>query len=387
MTNFSRSFALKLLAPTLLALFAGCSGGDGSKELAEGRAAFDVGDFRKAERKYLKANELVEGNVDAAVLLAQLKLREGAVSEAREWIDRAEALAASDTDVRLLAAQIARVESDYAKAARLLTALIEDPDQTDAIRAQALNDLGVVNLDRNEYDLSRVCFLRAMRYDRMNAAAYFNLGYLYRNTPYGFSEAALEQFTFFVRLASTDGSSSPLVQETQLKILPSLKDTINQKKVDLIGSINPNRAACSEAIGKAEAAAKKSAWSTMRAAYREAVTADPTSFIAILGLARAEQKVDSSDAGKRRALELMHKACALNPSSTSALLEAGELAEKLNMSLSAQQIYSRALAVDPTSLKALDGLIRTMKATKKSSREVIAAYQAYRDQLSAPRSR
>ena len=395
MTNSSPSSALKTV-PSLsqrlalaslfcLALLSGCGPSDGVQELADGRAAFEAADYKRAEKLLLKAVECNPSSVDACVLLAQLQLDGGRIPAAKDWIARAEDLAAGDTDVRLLGAQIAWHASDYEKAERLFAGLAEDAQLEPEIRSQGLTGLGIVQATRNEHDLARVSYLRAIRHDRRNASAYYHLGHLYRYAPFGYPEAALEQFDAFVHLSGAQ-MSSVRVQKTQQKIIPELRETINRTATERPGVAQRNSAASLAALSKAEAAAKKGNHKSARTAYQEALTADPLSYPAALGLARTELKIDASAAGQKRALGFYRTACSLKPSAVSTLVEAGQLAERLALPAQAREIYSRAVAANPASLDAIDGLIRSIRKAN-GDRKVAQAYQAYRDILPVPGKR
>lgn len=378
MTNFSRLSALKLAA-LVGVLIAGCGPNDGVQELADGRAAYQAGDIKKATKLLTKSAALNPLNVDAFVSLALIKIEAGELDEAQGWIAKAEALSAGDTDVRQLSAQIAYHAKDYDKAAKLYRGLGEDDSLDAAIRADGWSGLGVIQTENNEHDLARISFLRAIRLDRRNPAARYHLGRLYRLSPFGYAEAALEQFEIFVRLSGE--LASPRVQKTQQVIIPSLKETINRAATERPGASQRNSAVSAAALSKAEAAVKKGNWKAARTAYQEAVTADVLSYPAVLGLARVELKIDSSVAGQKKALEHYRQACSLKPSAISTLLEAGRLAEKLVLPAQAREIYSRALAANPFSLEAVDGLIRSIRKAN-GDKKVSQAYQSYRDMLS-----
>ena len=68
----------------------------------------------------------------------------------------------------------------------------------------------------------------------------------------------------------------------------------------------------------------------------------------------------------------------LRPSAVSTFLTTGSLAMKLGYSSQAVEIYSRAVAANPASLEAIDGLIRALR--KSGGKDKVAeAYQRYRD--------
>ena len=114
------------------------------------------------------------------------------------------------------------------------------------------------------------------------------------------------------------------------------------------------------------------------------MTADPLSYPAALGLARAWERTDKTKTGQTKALECYQTACALRPSAVSTLLTAGALALRLGYPSQAVDIYSRAVAASPTSLDALDGLIRALR--KCGGKNAVAqAYQLYRESIAAKR--
>lgn len=382
MTNSSRLSALKpqfgvLLFDLLLAIVCGCGPKDGVQEIRDGRAAYANGDYRKAEKLYLRAEKLNPANADAPLGLAELKLRQGELAEAKKWIARAEKLAAGDCDIRLLGAQIAWHAKDYRRAVQLFDGVANDVALAPEIRSQGFAGRGIVELACNEHDLARIAFLRAIRLDRRNASAWYHLGLLYRFEPFAYNEAALDQFEIFIRL---EQDASPRVQKTQRVIIPALKDQIARAAMDRPGAARRNSAACAAAIAKAEQSIAKGAYKTALQHYRAAMEADVLSYPAALGFAKTQLKVDPSASGEKKAFEAYRTACILRPSAVSTFLVTGRLAEKLALYAQAREIYSRAVAANPASLDAVDGLIRAIRKTGTDNR-VAKAYQAYRDTL------
>ena len=380
MTNIFRSSALKIAVLSVLAALSGCDPADGSAEFRAGKAAFDAGDSRKAAKLFEKCVEFAPDNVDALVYLARVKLVLGELPDASSWIGKAEALAPGDVDVRLLSAQIAWHLKDYDKAASLYTGIANDTSLDAALRAEGWTGLGIVEFTRGEAHLARVAFLRAIRIDRRKASAWYHLGLVYREAPFGYLEAALEQFEIFVRL---DENASPRVQKTLRVLIPGLKESIARTAAERPGAARRNSAQCATAISKAEAAVKKGIWKTARQCYQEALDADALSYPAALGLARSLLKVDASKAGQGKALEKYKLACSLRPGAVKTFLEAGELASKIGMYGQAVEIYSRAVAANPSSIPAIDGLIKALRKVGGRQKEA-AAYQRYRDSLSTP---
>lgn len=382
MTNFSRGFALKCALAALAAALAGCGPGDGSKDCREGIAAYEAHDLKKAERSLEKGLRLAPGNVDALVTLAQVKLDLGELAAATAAIEQAGQLAPEDIDVRLLAAQIAWHSKDYDRAASLFSAIAADGALSPELRSQGFAGLGVVEVTRENTDLARIAFMKAIRLDRRNAAAWYHLGFVYRDGM-NYLDAALEQFNVFVRL---EAEASPRVQKTLYTVIPNLKAAIAEAASNLPGAANRDSAAASSLIAKAEAALKKGGAKNLKAAlgsYQSALKADALSYPAALGLAKTWQKVDTTARGQQNAYDAYMRACKLNASAVSTYLATGAMAMKLKRYAESAAVYSRALAANPASLEAADGLIRALRKAGKAN--LASAYQQYRDMMSKPK--
>ena len=378
--RFAAFAALAAVAVSLV----GCGPKDGRKELAEGREAFEARNLEKAAKLFGKCLVYAPGDVDALVGLAQAKLGLGELAEARNAVSKAHELS-SDPDVKTLAAQVAWHVKDYDTAARLYRELADDAALSPELRAQAWAGLGVVEMSLEHSHLARIAFLRALRLNFKDAAARYHLGLLYRD---GFSyyPAALEQFQVYSRL---DEEASPRVQKVKRVTIPALQRQLQAEAAARPGAAKRDSAAAAAAIARAAAAEKAGKNDTARKEYEAALKADPLSAPAALGLAKCWQKTAPSKKKggvadpQGRALECYQLACALQPSKVSTFLTAGALAAKVNQPLRAAEIYSRAVAASPTSLEALDGLIRALRSQKKT--KTAQAYQAYRDFLAAAR--
>ena len=376
MTNFSPSSALKFAAAFAAVTLVGCDPSDGNKEYDSGKAAYELRDLRKADTLFTKSLSFAPDNVDRLVMLARVKLDLGELAAAGELINKASTIAPGDSDVMLLGAQIAWHAKDYEKAAKAFKAVALNAVFDAEIRSQGMTGLGIVEMTCENRHLARVAFLSAIRLDRRNASAWYHLGMLYRDG-FGYAETALEHFEIFVRL---DVPASPRVQKVQRAIIPALKELVARAHADIPGASKRDSSACATNIAKAEAAWKKGNYKTARQNYQDAVNADPLSYPAALGLANAWMKTDTTKNGQTKAMENYKRACMLRPSAISTFLTTGSLAAKLGYHAQAVEIYSRAVAASPTSLEAIDGLIRSLR---KAGNGVNAAkaYQTYRDSL------
>ena len=381
MTSSSRSFALKLAAVPLLTLaLAGCGKDDGKDALEAAKAAYESSDNKKAEKLLARSLEEAPDNVDALVQQALVKLELGDIPAARAAVDAAAKLAPKDWDVRLLGARTAYHEKNYIRAAKAYGEIAEDRSLPPKVRADGWAGLGIVRMSAaaENRDHARLSFLRAIRLDRRNAAAWYHLGLVYRDG-FGYGEAALEAFEIFVRL---EQKADRRVQKVQRTFIPDLKDEIARRATERPGASKRDSAASAAAIRQAEAAVKAKKNDTARGAYDRALKADPLSYPAALGLAQCWAKTAASKRfphPQLAALENYMVACQLRPSAVSTFLTAAELAVRTGQNATAVNLYSRAMAADYTNKTAIDGLIRALRKAGRTS--IASAYQLYRDSL------
>ena len=365
--------ACAVVCAVSLGCLLGCGPRDGVKEFEQGRAAYELRDLKKAETLFARSAVLAPQDADRILYLARTELELGELAEAQLQIAKAVAIAGDDADVRLLKAQIDWHAKGYKTAANGFADIANDGKLDAVVRSQGWAGLGVVEMTCDNRHLARVAFLRAIRLDRKNAAAWYHLGLLYRDG-FGYLEPALEQFEIFTRL---EEKSSPRVQKVQRTVIPALKESISRAAAERPGVAKRNSASCAASISVAEAAVKKGNFKGAREAYQKALAADPLSYPAALGLAKAWEKTDATKDGQAKAFESYKTACALRPSAVTTFLTAGTLAAKLGLTLQTVEIYSRAVAANPNSLDAIDGLIRALRKVG-GKEKVVAAYQAYR---------
>lgn len=348
MTNSSRSSALKL---SLVAV----------------GAALLIGGCGENAPKTVSVDELVDE--------AAAKLALGEISAAQEAISNAYYRASGDIDVRLLKAQIDFHGRDYESATEIFRNVANDEKLDRKVRSQGWAGLGVVHCEQNRRDEARLDLLRALRMDGKNAAAWYNLGCVYRDG-FSFYAAACDCFENFVRLETNDVGKVKKVQHT---VIRSLREERTAAILEIPGARNANATACNTALLAAEAAFKSGTFKTAKLRYEEALKADPTSFKATVGMAKTCLKTDATEAGKKKALEYYYRAYLISPSAVSTLIAAGDLAYSTGNVLSAKKYFSSAMAADPTNTTAIDGLIRSLRKNKESS--TASAYQLYREFL------
>ena len=303
------------------------------------------------------------------------------MAEATDYVEKAKSIAGGDADVRMLDAYVAYYAQEYARAIKTFEGISADATLDAKVRSQALSGVGVVEMARNEIDLARIAFLKAARVDRRNPAAWYHLGQLYHRL--GYSEAALEQFDIFVRLEDT---ASKRVQDVQRTVIPRIKDEIARQAAERPGASTRDSSASGRSIAEAESAWKKGQYKTAKTAYLAAYASDPLSYPAALGVAKAMEKTDATAEGQKKTFEYLKAACSLRPSAISTFLKTGDMAMKLGHYATAVEIYSRALAADPSNFMIVDGLIRALRKAGGADRaKTASAYQAYRDLITKKR--
>ena len=371
------NFFFTLSLATALVVLAGCNPKDGVREFADGMTAYEARSLEKAEKLFAKSLVYAPENVDALVMLARVKCDLGEISDAGDTIAKAAALAPDAPDVALLDAEIALYAGDYARATSRFSGVANDEKLEAPARALGWTGLGIVEMTRDNRDLARIAFLTAIRLDRRNAPARYHLGLLYRGDKYSYLDAALEQFEIFVRL---EASASPRVQKVLRAIIPALKEQISREAANRPGVSKRDSASSAASLAKAEAAWKKGNFRNARDAYQAALSADPLSYPAALGLAKAWAKTDTSKAGQGKSFENYKLACTLRPGAISTFLTTGDLAARLGYHAPAAEIFSRAVAASPASIQALDGLIRALQRSGGHKTDA-QAYQLYRESI------
>ena len=218
---------------------------------------------------------------------------------------------------------------------------------------------------------ARLEFMLALTVDPRNSEAYYQLGCLYRDS-FGYKEYALDQFEMFARLSDKFDERRRQVQE---KVLPELREKVRMSAAELSGSASRDPAKCAVELGLADKCMKGKNVSGARRHYTMAYVADPLSFDAALGLARA------LESGGQEEIAVMYyrTACRIKPYSVDALVATGKLALKQGMFATAADAFSRALAVSPKNRVALESLMTVLH--KLNREEEAKAYCLYSAKL------
>lgn len=384
MTNSSPRYALKLFAAlAAAAALTGC-GSDPAKEYGKGRTAFDNAEYTEAVECFTKVLETEPGNVDALVMLARSEFALGDLAAAKAALNKAALTNKDDVDVIELTAQIAFFQKDYKLASRSYARIASDMSLDAATRSIGWTGMGIVDFvmiglapDVTRYrHESRVKFLQAVVLDRRNASARYHLGRLYRDT-FQYLDAAKDEFSAYVHL-------EPVVDDRVRKIkddvLPSLKKEIAMNSEPTSHVDSP---ACAAFLKTGDAAFRKKQWKSAITAYSKALKKDPSSFPAAAGLARSYARSDRNKFERDEAMDAYLKACKIRPSAISLYLEAADHAVRTGKFATAVELYSRALAANPSSKPAVEGLISSL--TRTGDTLAASVYRGYLRTLSQPK--
>lgn len=348
---------------------------DGSADVAKGMDAMGQQDFKTAAESFAVAAGKCETNFEARLQLTLAHLALGEVAEADRRAGEALTLQPESAEARLAAGQAAYLKKDYVRALNHFNAVAKEKALPAALRSQALVSRGVVELAENQFDMARISFLRGMRMDRRNAAAWYHLGILSRNT-YHFDEAALEQFEMALRLSHPKETHAVKMSR---EIIPALRASIARAATEKPGVAKRDPGAAAKLIAEAESLQKKKMISAAIKKFKAAFEADPLSYPAALGYAQLLEKNDKTSAGVDKALAAYRAAIDQKPAAQANYIAAARLAYANGRWATASQIMERAVAHEAENRATLDLLIASLlKSGKPKQAE---AWKSYRNEL------
>ena len=378
-------FSIHFVLACLIAFVVGCTdekkpsapvvADDGSADVAKGMAALEQQDLKGAAEAFASAAGKCETNFEARVQLALAHLALGEVDQANKRAAEALALQPESAEARLADGQAAYLKKDYVRALADFNAVAKETTLSASLRSQALVSRGVVELAQNQFDMARISFLRGMRMDRRNAAAWYHLGLLSRNT-YHFDEAALEQFEMALRLSHPKEAHAIKMSR---EIIPALRASIARAATEKPGVAKRDPGAAAKLIAEAESLQKKKMISAAIKKFKAAFEADPLSYPAALGYAQLLEKNDKTSAGVDKALAAYRAAIDQKPAAQANYIAAARLAYANGRWATASQIMERAVAHEAENRATLDLLIASL--LKSGRGKQAEAWKSYRNEL------
>ncbi len=376
MTNFSQSFVLKSLSSIAFAVFLIGCGINPDKEYAKGLKAFENADYHLAAKRFRNVVAESPGNVDALVYLARSEFALANLDAAEKAIVKAAVTNGGDADIVELSAQIAFFKKDYKLATKHYAYLASNPAFDAQTRSKGWAGLGLIDfvmIDiypevlRYRHEC-RVKFLQSIVLDRRNACSRYYLGRLYRDT-FHYLEAAKDEFDVFVHLLN--GSDSR-VKRVKNEILPLLKEEISRSSSI---SSQVDSPICASFLKQGDDAFRRKNWKSAITAYLKAYKSDSNSFPAAIGLARAYARSNRSNLERSESMRMYLRACKLRPSAIAIYIESAQFALSTGNFATSVELYSRALAANPTSRPAAEGLVLAL--TKSGDTQAASVYRGY----------
>ena len=369
-----------MMLPALL-LVAGCGEAtgpaaapdDGAADVAKGKAALAVQDVRGAIKAFEAAARACETNFEARAQLALAHLSQGELAEAEVAVQAARALCPESAEARLIEGQVAYLKKDYARASAAFTAVAKETSLPAALRSDALAARGVAEFAQGACDAARLSLLRAMRLNRRNAAAWYHLGVLSRDT-YRFNAAALEQFEMEARFSDPREARTKKLGHD---VIPALRAALRAAAASKPGAATRDPGAAAKLLAEGERLQKKKMIRAAIKKFEAAYKADPFSDVAAVRYAGLLALNDKTPAGVDKALAAYRDAIDQRPERQANYLAAARLAYENKRWITAVQIMDRAVAHDPENRQSLDLLIASLlKAGRGKQAEAWKTYRA-----------
>ena len=357
-----------------LAVLAGCGPDDGAVDFEKGETAYAARDLRTAASCFNVAAEKNATNFVARMKLALVNLELGDLPEAKTAVEAALALDPVSAEAKMLDGQIAYLARDYARAKRNFDEVAAAKSLPAEIRSQALAARAVMEIAANMFDRARLTLWRAVRLDRRNAAAWYHLGHLSRDT-YRFEDAALEQFEMAGRLMKDPARAKAIARDT----IPALRESLRAKFAMKPGAAKRDPGAAAKLVAEAEVLAKKKETKKAAAKYAEAYAKDPLSYAAAWNHAKALIASAKTDDDVMKSLVAFQDAIDQRPNSQETYRTAARAALSRNKPMRAEKFLSQALAHDPENKVTLEIYVQSLRRLGKSVEAKL--YDAYLKEL------
>ncbi len=362
-----------ILAVIAMAVFAGCSPDYGIADYEKGEAAYAARDLRVAVRCFSTAAAKNPTNFMARIKLAIANLDLGEIAAAKAAAESAVALDPASAEARLLNGNIAYFAKDYAEARRAFTDVSMAKQLPGEMRSKAMVSQAVLELTGDMFDRARVSLWRAVRLDRRNAAAWYHLGYLSRDT-FRFEDAALEQFQMASRLMTDPVRVRMVTQE----IIPTIRESLRAKAAGKPGVSGRDPGAAAKLVSEGERLAGKDA-KKAAVKFAEAYNRDPLSYVAAWNFAKSKSSSAKSDADIARVLAAFQDAIDQRPNSQLTYRTAARFALERRRPIRAEKFLSQALAHDPEDKATLSLYIQALRRLGRTTSAKL--YEAYLKEL------
>ena len=363
----------KIIAALALAVIAGCGPDDGAADFGKGEAAYAARDLQTAVQCFKAAAAKNPTNFTARVKLALANVDLGEIDAAREAVESAIAVDPASAEARLLEGNIAYLAKDYALAKAAFADVSSARQLPRELRSKAMVSQAVLELTATMVERARVSLWRAVRLDRRNAAAWYHLGYLSRDT-FRFEDAALEQFQMASRLMTDPVRMKTVMQD----IIPTIRESLRAKAAGKPGAAGRDPGAAAKLVSEGEGLAKKDPKKSA-AKFAEAYAKDPLSYAAAWGFAKSRSGSAKSDREIARVLTAFQDAVDQRPNSQLTYRTAARFALERRRPIRAEKFLSQALAHDPEDKTTLALYVQTLRRLGKTAEARL--FEAYLKEL------
>ena len=363
-----------ILVACAAAFLCGCDKDDGSADMEKGAAAYAARDLRAAAASFTAAADKNPTNFTARMKLALINMDLGEMPAAKAAVENALAVDPASAEALFIDGQIAYYMKDYARAKKDFDEVAQSSQLPAEIRSQALAARAVMEIAGNLFDRARLTLWRAVRLDRKNAAAWYHLGHLSRDT-YRFEDAALEQFEMAGRLMKDPARARAIARDT----IPALREALRAKIATKPGAAKRDPGAAAKLVSEAEALAKRKEMKKSAAKYAEAYAKDPLSYAAAWNHAKALIASAKTDAETTKALTAFQDAIDQRPNSQETYRTAARAALSRGKPMRAAKFLSQALAHDPENKATLELYVQTLRRLGRPTEAKL--YDAYLKEL------
>jgi len=359
----------------LAAILSGCGGApdDGSADLAKGKVAYAQRDLKAAVKHLGASVRACSTNFDAQITLALASLALGDVETADRAVTAARELSPGSAEALLVDAEVGWMAKDFKRAKDGYSAVAGAKQLPAEMRSEAYSSRAVVELAENEFDRARISLWRALHVNMRNAAAWYHLGVLSRDT-WKFDDAAHQQFLMAAQNMKSPSSEERL-RDVMRNVIPALRDATARAAASRPGVTDRKPGEAAKLITEGDALVAKKQTTKALKKYADAYAKDCMSFPAAFKYAKLLAATEKTAAGVDKTLGVFAAALAAKPHSQDAGLAAARYAINNKRWATAAKTLNCSLAYYPESKQMLRLYVDALKNTGDA--KTAALYQEW----------
>ena len=326
-------FALCLIAMSLC----GCGSRSGLSSAKRGMASFKEGQYEKAIVDLTYATSRITNSAELYYNLGVAHLELGHCAQAQAAFSEALKLNPEYSDALACMGQIELQQNNLRAASETLEKALSFSSSSDA-KARILTTIGLLEANRKRPDLSRLCYLRAIKENRKHEPAYYNLATLYRDD-YKLYEEALDNFELFVHITNPKNR----YYEKAMNNIKPLRNNLERTRANEPDVVRRDPPKASKLLQEGVTAYSMKQYSKAIKCYKEALEADSLTFSAAYGLGKVYQQQrlwTEARAAFKRASEI-------NPNNQDCYCQAADLSIQLRHYSDAAKTLDKAIARSP----------------------------------------